>query len=152
MRCIECYGDNARSTPINGVRDCLTKHRQYQCSKCGRFTCIDLKGEKRARCFFPFNSLETAVLYLKVAEIINKDLCGIYELTYKRGDARYKIFRTHTEFEHFLKTHPEIKCDKKEPVYISQNYQEIDKSQIKYLNKKEVEKYMTEMGKNLKLY
>ena len=31
----------------------------------------------------PFSSLETALLYLKPAEIINQDLCGIYELIYK---------------------------------------------------------------------
>ncbi len=96
MRCEECYSKHPRITPINGVKSCLTKHRQYECSKCGRLVCIDLKGQKRARCFYPFNSLETAMLYLKVAEIINQGVCGIYELIYKRGDIRYKIFRTHT--------------------------------------------------------
>jgi len=149
MKCNECYSNNPRITPLKGEKDCLTNHRQYICSKCGRIVCIDLKGEKRARCFFPFNSLETAILYLKSAEIINQGLCGIYKLTYKRGDTRYKIFRTHKEFETFLEKNSEIKCDKKKPVYISEKYQKIDKSQIKYLTANEVSKYLIEM-KNYK--
>lgn len=36
---------------------------------------IDVKGEKRARCFMPFSSLEIAKLYLKCAEILSKGLC-----------------------------------------------------------------------------
>ena len=150
MKCKECYSENSRITPIKGAKSCLPKHRQYICSECGRAVCIDLKGEKRARCFYPFSSLEIAILYLKPAEIINKGLCGIYELIYKRGDKRYKIFRSQKEFETFLKKNLQIKCDKREPVYISEKYIEIDENQIKYLNEKEVLKYLEEM-KNTKL-
>ncbi|MGC8770678.1 MAG: hypothetical protein ACP5Q5_05455 [Brevinematia bacterium] len=86
MRCKECYSELPRVTPLKGAEDCLKRHRQYVCSTCGRIICIDLAGEKRARCFMPFGALETAILYLKAAEILTQGLCGIYELIYKRGD------------------------------------------------------------------
>jgi hypothetical protein len=69
MKCKECYSENSRITPLNGAEECLTKHRQYICSKCGRIVCIDLDGERKARCFFPFKTKDIALLYLKCAEI-----------------------------------------------------------------------------------
>jgi hypothetical protein len=83
--CPECYSDNPRITPLNGAKKCLENHRQYICSTCGRIVCIDLGGERKARCFFPFKTKETAILYLKCAEIITNSCCGIYELIYKGG-------------------------------------------------------------------
>ena len=87
------------------------------------------------------------ILFLSVFTAFNGICCELIkkQYTYKRGDTRYKIFRTHSEFETFLKKNPEIKCEKKEAVYISEKYQEIDKSQIKYLSVNEVSKYLTEM-------
>ncbi len=149
MRCSECYSDNPRITPLKGAKDCLSKHRQYICSQCGRVVCIDLKGEKRARCFYPFSDFETAILYLKPAEIINKAVCGIYELIYKRGDVRFKIFRSQNEFEEFLNKNQQINSNKNLPVYISEKYNEVNESQIKYLNESEVLKYLSEMKRGI---
>ncbi|MCX8054987.1 MAG: hypothetical protein N3A67_04905 [Ignavibacteria bacterium] len=130
---------------MKGAEDCLKRHRQYVCSTCGRIVCIDLAGERRARCFMPFGSLEIAMLYLKAAEILTQGLCGIYELTYKRGDKRYRIFRNIEELNKFLKTNPEVKCEKKEPVYISEKYVPVNDSQIKYLNESEIKTYLDEI-------
>ncbi len=131
-------------TPLNGARECLENHRQYICSKCGRIVCIDLGGERKARCFFPFSSKETAMLYLKCAEIITNSCCGIYELIYKRGDKRYKIFETETELEKFLKKNKEIRCENKTPVYKIKKVVNVKPEQIKYLTKDEIEKYLAE--------
>ena len=144
MKCLECYSEYSRITPLKGVKECLTKHKQYVCSTCGRAICIDVKGEKKARCFYPFSSLNNAILYLKVAEILTGELCGIYELIYKRGDIRYKIFASITEFEFYLKKNPNVKSKKNSPIYISEKYQKINSSQIKYLTQKEREKYNNE--------
>ncbi|HOM05986.1 MAG TPA: hypothetical protein PLU67_10910 [Candidatus Kapabacteria bacterium] len=145
MRCKECYSELPRATPLKDAADCLKRHRQYVCSTCGRIVCIDLAGERRARCFMPFGSLEIAMLYLKAAEILTQGLCGIYELIYKRGDKRYRIFRNIEELNKFLKSNPEVKCEKKEPVYISEKYFPINDSQIKYLNESEIKTYLNEM-------
>jgi len=148
MECPECYSNQSRITPLKGVKKCLTKHRQYICSTCGRMVCVDLKGEKKARCFYPFSSLSDAILYLKVAEILVEGLCGIYELIYKRGDVRYKIFRTQEEFKQYLKKNSNVKSKGNNPIYISEKYREINNSQIKYLAQKEVEKYIGEKTKD----
>jgi hypothetical protein len=145
MRCKECYSEQPRITPLKGAADCLASLRQYVCSICGRVACIDLAGEKRARCFMPFSSLEAAILYLKPAEIISQKLCGIYELIYKRGDKRYKIFRNAEELQKYLKGNPDVKCKKSDPVYISEKYHPVEKNQIKYLNEDERNQYLKEM-------
>jgi len=145
MRCNECYSEQSRVTPLKGAEDCLKRHRQYVCSTCGRIVCIDLAGEKRARCFMPFSSLGIAILYLKPAEILNQGLCGIYELTYKRGDKRYRIFRNNEELKKFLKSNPEVKNENENPVYISSKYTPINDSQIKYLDETEIKTYLNEM-------
>lgn len=145
MRCEECYSEQSRVTPLKGAEDCLKRHRQYVCSTCGRIVCIDLAGEKRARCFMPFSSLEIAKLYLKPAEILNQGLCGIYELIYKRGEKRYRIFRNIEELNKFLKSNSDVKSEKENPVYISDKYNPINDSQIKYLNESEIKTYLDEM-------
>jgi len=142
--CPECYSDSSRITPLNGARKCLENHRQYICSTCGRIVCIDLVGERKARCFFPFKSKEIAILYLKCAEIITNSCCGIYELIYKRGDKRYKIFETEDELNKFIGKNKGIKCKNKNAVYINKKYSRISETQIKYLAKDEVEKYIQE--------
>jgi len=146
--CKECYSNNPRITPIREAKKCLTNHRQYVCDTCGRILCVDLKGEKKARCFFPFTTLETAILYLKAAEIISGKLSGIYELIYKRGDKRYKIFSSYKKLESFLKRNSKVICNSDNPVYISTKLQKINSHQIKYLNKGEIIKYLAEMKNN----
>lgn len=86
-------------------------------------------------------------MYLKPAEILNQVLCGIYELVYKREEKRYRIFRNTEDLNKFLKSNPAVKCEKKEPIYISEKYSPIDDSQIKYLNESEINTYLDEMKK-----
>ena len=142
MQCKECYSENSRITPLNGARECLENHKQYICSNCGRIICINIIGKRKARCFFPFSSKDQALLYLKSAEIITGINCGIYELVFKSGK-RFKIFESENELNIFLNKNKNIKCSNKKPVYINNTFK-ISSEQIKYLNKKEVEKYISE--------
>ncbi|MDR2886919.1 MAG: hypothetical protein LBV26_02785 [Bacteroidales bacterium] len=144
MKCKECYSENQRITPLNGARKCLENHRQYICATCGRTVCIDLGGERKARCFFPFSTKEMAVLYLKCAEIITGSGCGIYELIYTRGDRRYKIFASENELCRFLEKNRDIRCENRTPVYKTEEITKISPEQIRYLTKEEVEKYLSE--------
>ena len=143
MQCKECYSENNRITPLNGARECLENHKQYICSNCGRNICINIIGERKARCFFPFSSKDQALLYLKSAEIIMGTNCGIYELVFKSGK-RYKIFESENELNTFLDKNKNIKCENKKPVYKSKNVIKISSDQMKHLTKKEVEKYLLE--------
>jgi len=93
----------------------------------------------------PFGSLEIAMLYLKPAEKLNQGLCGIYELIYKRGDRRYRIFRNREEMHKFLKSNPNVKCENDFPVFISDRYNPVSESQIKYLDESEIKIYLDEM-------
>ncbi|WP_425448312.1 hypothetical protein [Dethiothermospora halolimnae] len=146
MRCPECYSEYSRITPLRKPKDCLENHKQYICSVCGRHICISLQGKKRARCFFPFSSLEQAILYLKCAEIITKGSCGIYELKDKKsGRKSYKIFPKVDELKEYLHKNPKKICETMEPIYVSPNYIKIKDNQIKRLNKEEMEKYLEEM-------
>jgi hypothetical protein len=144
MKCKECYSENPRITPLNGARKCLENHRQYICATCGRVVCIDLDGERKARCFFPFSTKEMAILYLKCAEIITGSGCGIYELIYKRGDKRYKIFTSENELNGFLEKNRDIRCENRTPVYENREPAKISPEQIRYLTKEEIEKYLAE--------
>jgi hypothetical protein len=144
MKCKECYSENPRITPLRGAEPCLSNHLQYVCSSCGRCICIGSKGAKRARCLMPFGSLHDAMLYLKAAETMNEQLCGIYELTYKRGDKRYRVFKSDTELEAFLKKNKTVTCDNPEPVYISKEYVPVLENQVRHLTAQEAKKYLAE--------
>lgn len=144
MKCVECYSENPRITPLMNARDCLENHLQYICSTCGRVICIGPKGAKKARCLMPFGSLEIAKLYLKAAEIMNEGLCGIYEITYSRGENRYRIFKHADELKSFLKRTPTVKCKRFEPVYISERVVPVTEDQVRRLSQEEVEKYLQE--------
>lgn len=147
MKCKECYSDNPRITPLKGAEECLRKHLQYICSTCGRVICIGLKGAKKARCLMPFGSLELAKLYIKAAEIMNDDVCGIYELIYRRGEKRYRVFTSTDELKKQLKSNKNIRCEKFEPVYISKRHVPVSDNQIRYLTNHEVQKYLDERKK-----
>jgi hypothetical protein len=147
MKCKECYSNNPRITPLRGAEDCLQNHLQYICSTCGRVICIGRPGAKKFRCLMPFGSLEQAMLYLKAAEIILESTCGIYELIYKRGENRYRIFKNSEDLNKFLKSHSSVKCERFEPVYISKKYIPVLNDQKRYLNAKEVQKYLEERNK-----
>ena len=144
MKCKECYSENPRITPLKGAEDCLKNHLQYICSTCGRCICIGPKGAKKARCLMPFNSLELAKLYIKAAEIMNNDICGIYELIYRRGEKRYRIFKSHEELKKQLKINNNIRCENFKPVYISEKHIPVSDIQIRHLHSNEVKKYLDE--------
>ena len=144
MKCKECYSDNPRITPLKGAEDCLKNHLQYICSTCGRVICIGPKGAKKARCLMPFGSLESAKLYIKAAEIMNEGVCGIYELIYRRGEKRYRVFKSDDELKKHLKSNKNVKCEKFEPVYISKKHTPVSDDQIRRLTDPEVQEYLNE--------
>ena len=145
MTCKECYSDNPRITPILNPVDCLETHTQYICSTCGRCICIERdKSRNVYRWNFPFKSLEIAKLYLKTAEIICKDTCGIYETIGKNGRISYKIFQTQEDFKIYLKKNKDKTCNSLSPIYISKEYIESPCAQIRKLDKIEIEKYLKE--------
>jgi hypothetical protein len=92
----------------------------------------------------PFASKEIARLYLRCAEVIAREPCGIYELTYKRGDKRYRIFRSTEELLSFLKTNKEISSNNPLPVYINKKIKPARSGQIRYLSSEEINRYLTE--------
>jgi hypothetical protein len=148
MKCLECYSEKPRITPLLEPEHCLRNHMQYICSTCGRHICIDVKGKARARCFMPFSSLETAKLYLKCAEILSGGLCGIYELQDKKsGRKSYKIYSNKEDLRKYLKSNPGKTCSTMEPVYMSECYMPVKEGQIRRLKDGEIEKYLEEQKK-----
>lgn len=145
---IECYSNENRITPLLKAEECLKKHKQYVCGTCGRCICID-KDEKRKvqRWNFPFKSLEIARLYLRTADFAMKKPCGIYELVNTKGRKSYKIFASIEDLKSYLNKNKDKSCESMEPVYIEKEYKEFPNTNVKYLNTKEVEKYILEQGK-----
>ena len=147
MKCPECYSDNSRITPLKGAEDCLRNHLQYVCSTCGRVICIGPKGAKKARCLMPFGSLELVKLYIKAAEIMNDGVCGIYELIYRRGEKRYRVFKSIDDLKKHLKSNKNVKCENFDPVYISKKHTPVSEKQIRRLTDEEVQKYLNDRKK-----
>lgn len=144
MKCPECYSESPRITPLLGAEHCLKNHLQYICSTCGRHICISSKGE-RARCFMPFSSLATAMLYLKCAEILSKGVCGIYEIhDQKTGRKSYKIYAKKEDLVKYLKSNPGKLCNEMKPLYISTKYTPVKDNQIRTLSSEEVAVYLQE--------
>ncbi|QQO10120.1 hypothetical protein [Breznakiella homolactica] len=142
--CPECYSGGPRATPVKGARECLEKHRQYRCSRCGRLICIDVRGEKKARCFMPFGSAETALLYLRAAEVLSGKSCGIYELIYSRGDKRYRIFENAEERDTFLRKNPRVRCLRDTPVFTGARYKPPKPEQLMYPGLEQINQYLLE--------
>ncbi|MBP1044695.1 hypothetical protein I6N96_00270 [Enterococcus sp. BWM-S5] len=145
--CKECYSKHNRITPLNGVRECLENHEQYICGSCGRCICIQ-KDEKRnlQRWNFPFQSLETAILYLRTADVTEEKSCGIYCLTNNNGRESYKIFSSDEALDLYLKKNKNKRCSDKVPVYRFSAYQTFTGTQIRKLTTTEVEQYLTEIS------
>ncbi len=78
---------------------------------------------------------------------MNDGVCGIYELIYRRGEKRYRVFKTIDELKKHLKSNKNIKCEKFEPVYISKKHIPVSEHQIRHLSEQEVQKYLDERGK-----
>ena len=100
--CNECYSSDSRITPLAKPKDCLQNHRQYVCSTCGRCICCSVDEKGRYRAMFPFKSLEIAILYLRIAEVVTKKACGIYEIESLNGRKSYKIYSSTSELEKYL--------------------------------------------------
>lgn len=145
MTCKECYSNNSRVTPLLKPQHCLENHTQYICSTCGRCICIH-KDDKRDvyRWSFPFKTLEIAKLYLKTAEVICKDVCGIYEIIGKNNRVFYKIFHTKKDLEKYLLKNMDKVCNDNTPIYISKEYMENSNAQIRKLNNYEIKAYLKE--------
>lgn len=143
--CNECYSDNPRITPLLKGEQCLKNHTQYICSTCGRCICID-RDDKRGvyRWKFPFKTLEIAKLYLRTAEVVCNDVCGIYEITGKNNRISYKIFHDKKDLENYLSKNKDKTCKHMNPMYISKRYIESPNAEIRKLSDEEIKKYLQE--------
>lgn len=143
--CKECYVNQSRMTPLLNPIDCLENHTQYICGTCGRCICIE-HDKKRGlqRWNFPFKSLKIAKLYLRTADYTTKKPCGIYEILSENGRLSYKIFEDEESLKIYLKRNKGKICEKMKPVFIVEEYQEYENTQVRKLTPDEVKKYMSE--------
>lgn len=146
MECKECYSDKNRITPLLNARECLESHLQYVCGTCGRCICIDkdkIRGLQRWN--FPFKSLDIAKLYLRTADYTNKKCCGIYEIENQQRRKSYKIFASEVDLKDYLLKNKDKICKNNRALFSMNEYKEYKDTQIKYLSKYEIEKYLSEM-------
>lgn len=146
MECKECYSDKNRITPLLNARECLESHLQYVCGTCGRCICIDkdkIRGLQRWN--FPFKSLDIAKLYLRTANYTNKKCCGIYEIENQQRRKSYKIFASEVDLKDYLLKNKDKICKNNRALFSMNEYKEYKDTQIKYLSKDEIEKYLSEM-------
>ena len=143
--CIECYSRKKRITPLLKPRECLENHLQYICGTCGRCICINKTGKSGLqRWNFPFKTLDIAKLYLRTADVTTKTNCGIYEIKSANGRKSYKIFSDKAGLQEYLKGNKDKTCDTMTPVFQRPVYMEFEHSEIRRLNKQEVENYLQE--------
>ena len=123
--CPECYSNKKRATPLQNPRDCLENHLQYICGTCGRCICINKTGKNGLqRWNFPFQSAETAKLYLRTADATEKTNCGIYENPTSNGRKSFKIFRDEFTLKEYLEKNRGKSCTAMRPVYKRPEYRE----------------------------
>ena len=143
--CKECYVDQNRKTPLLNPIECLKNHVQYICGTCGRCICIDHDPVRDLqRWNFPFKSLEIAKLYLRTADYTMKKSCGIYEIKSENGRLSYKIFEDEESLKTYLKRNKEKTCETMKPVFIVEEYQEYENTQVRKLTPDEVDRYISE--------
>lgn len=143
MKCKECYVDQSRVTPLLHPLDCLKNHKQYICGTCGRCICIEKDPVRNLqRWNFPFQSLESAKLYVRTADFTMKQSCGIYELENRKKRVFYKIFAGKQDLELYLKKNQDKICKKKEPVFMVKPYKEYKNTQVRKLTSSEIETYI----------
>lgn len=143
--CKECYVNQSRMTPLLNPIDCLENHTQYICGTCGRCICIE-HDKKRGlqRWNFPFKSLEIAKLYLRTADYTTKKPYGIYEILSENGRLSYKIFEDGESLKIYLKRNKGKTCETMKPVFIVEEYQEYENTQVRKLTPDEVDRYISE--------
>lgn len=143
--CKECYVNQSRITPLLNPIDCLENHTQYICGTCGRCICIDHDPVRDLqRWNFPFKSLEIAKLYLRTADYTTKKPCGIYEILSENGRLSYKIFEDEESLKIYLKRNKGKTCETMKPVFIVEEYQEYENTQVRKLTPDEVDRYISE--------
>ena len=143
--CKECYVDQNRITPLLNPIECLKNHVQYICGTCGRCICIDHDPVRDLqRWNFPFKSLEIAKLYLRTADYTTKKPCGIYEIKSENGRLSYKIFEDEESLKIYLKRNKGKTCETMKPVFIVEEYQEYENTQVRKLTPDEVDRYISE--------
>ncbi|MGC6767468.1 hypothetical protein ACYSNR_05630 [Enterococcus sp. LJL128] len=145
--CKECYSSNNRITPIRGAKECLETHTQYICGTCGRCICIEKDPRRHLqRWHFPFQKQETALLYLRTADVSEKTNCGIYQLADVSGRLSYKIFPTKAALESYLIKNKSKKSTSYSPVYQQAIYQVFPDTQIRRLTLDEAAQYLSEIS------
>jgi len=142
--CKECYADNNRATPLLNPEDCLHHHRQYVCNSCGRCICADVDDKGKFRALFPFKTLAIATLYLRAAEVIWEQACGIYEIEDIKGKKQYKIFPSLSELKSYLKKNKQKRSLLSEPLLVTPQYKAYQPEQLRKLSTEEVAIYMKE--------
>ena len=142
--CPECYAIDSRITPLLNPKKCLLHHRQYICSTCGRCICADVDDKGKFRTLFPFKTLAIATLYLRAAEVIWEQACGIYEIEDIKGRKQYKIFPSLSELKSYLQKNKQ-KCSLlSEPLLVTPQYKAYQPEQLRKLSTEKVAIYMRE--------
>ena len=148
--CKECYVENSRATPLIHPLECLNKHTQYICGTCGRCICIECNGKNSLqRWHFPFQSLEVAKLYLRVADYTMKTSCGIYEIENTKGRVFYKIFSSNDDLKIYLQKNKSKICKNVQPIFCIEKYKEYPFTEVRKLKLAEIDKYMSEKMSSL---
>jgi hypothetical protein len=143
MKCPECYSEYSRITPLYKPEECLQRHWQYICSTCGRAICVDHEVSPIARCFMLFNSFEIAILYVRAAEVLAHDVCGIYRIESAiSGKASYKIFPDEDTRVKYFDHNPDKTCDSAQPQFIAKQFIPAKEGQIRRLTPQEIEMYL----------
>jgi hypothetical protein len=142
--CPECYATNSRISPLLNPEDCLLHHRQYICHTCGRCICADVDDKGRFRALFPFKTLEIAKLYLRAAEVIWEQACGIYEIEDTKDRKHYKIFPSTIELNDYLQKNKQKHCNLQKPLFITPLYKACLPEQLRKLSVEETTIYIKE--------
>ena len=141
--CPECYAIDSRITPLLNPKECLLHHRQYICSTCGRCICADVDDKGKFRALFPFKTLAIATLYLRAAEVIWEQACGIYEIEDTKGRKQYKIFPSVEALNDYLQQNKQKHCSL-QPLFTTPHYKDCSPEQLRRLSTEEVAIYMKE--------
>ena len=141
--CPECYAADKRITPLLRPEECLLHHRQYTCCTCGRCICADVDDKGKFRALFPFKTLAIAILYLRAAEVIWEQACGIYEIEDTKGRKQYKIFPSVEALNDYLQQNKQKHCSL-QPLFTTPHYKDCSPEQLRRLSTEEVAIYMKE--------
>ena len=69
---------------------------------------------------------------------------GIYEIKSENGRLSYKIFEDEESLKIYLKRNKGKTCETMKPVFIVEEYQEYENTQVRKLTPDEVDRYISE--------